>query len=46
MLAGGAERTILFGQSHWQFRRAGPNGKELVNPGSVGAPRDGDARVA
>jgi len=42
MLDGEAQRTILFGHSHQQFRRSGPNGTLLVNPGSVGAPLDGD----
>jgi len=46
LLAGEAQRTILFGHSHVQFRRAGPNGTSLVNPGSVGAPLDGDPRAA
>jgi predicted phosphodiesterase len=46
MLDGEAERTILFGHSHLQFRRAGPNGTLLINPGSVGMPLDGDARAA
>ena len=46
MLAGEAERTILFGHSHQQFERPGPNGTFLVNPGSVGAPLDGDPRAA
>jgi predicted phosphodiesterase len=46
MLAGESERTILFGHSHQQFRRTGPNGTLLVNPGSVGAPLDGDSRAA
>jgi diadenosine tetraphosphatase ApaH/serine/threonine PP2A family protein phosphatase len=46
MLAGEANRTILFGHSHRQFRRPGPNGTLLVNPGSVGAPLDGDPRAA
>ena len=46
MLAGEAGRTILFGHSHRQFRRPGPNGAFLVNPGSVGAPLDGDRRAA
>ena len=46
MLAGEAERTILFGHSHRQFERPGPNGTFLVNPGSVGAPLDGDTRAA
>lgn len=39
-------RTIVFGHSHLQFRRQGPNGNALVNPGSVGMPLDGDARAA
>ncbi len=46
MLAGVAQRTILFGHSHKQFRRPGPNGTLLVNPGSIGAPLDGDPRAA
>jgi predicted phosphodiesterase len=46
MLAGESHRTILFGHSHQQFRRPGPNGTLLVNPGSVGAPLDGDTRAA
>ena len=46
MLAGESERTILFGHSHVQFRRDGPNGTRLVNPGSVGMPLDGDTRAA
>lgn len=46
MLAGRSDRMILFGHSHQQFRRAGPNGTLLVNPGSVGAPLDGDPRAA
>jgi diadenosine tetraphosphatase ApaH/serine/threonine PP2A family protein phosphatase len=46
MLAGEAQRTILFGHSHRQFRRPGPDGTLLVNPGSVGAPLDGDPRAA
>jgi diadenosine tetraphosphatase ApaH/serine/threonine PP2A family protein phosphatase len=46
MLAGESERTILFGHSHQQFRRPGPDGTLLVNPGSVGAPLDGDPRAA
>jgi predicted phosphodiesterase len=45
LLAGEAERTILFGHSHRQFQRSGPNGTVLVNPGSVGAPLDGDPRA-
>jgi diadenosine tetraphosphatase ApaH/serine/threonine PP2A family protein phosphatase len=46
MLVGEADRTILFGHSHQQFERPGPNGTHLVNPGSVGAPLDGDPRAA
>jgi predicted phosphodiesterase len=46
LLGGETQRTILFGHSHLQFRRAGPNGTLLVNPGSVGAPLDGDPRAA
>ena len=46
MLAGVSDRTIVFGHSHQQFRRPGPNGTELVNPGSVGMPLDGDVRAA
>jgi diadenosine tetraphosphatase ApaH/serine/threonine PP2A family protein phosphatase len=46
MLAGEARRTILFGHSHQQFRRRGPSETLLVNPGSVGAPLDGDTRAA
>jgi diadenosine tetraphosphatase ApaH/serine/threonine PP2A family protein phosphatase len=46
MLDGESNRTILFGHSHQQFRRPGPSGTQLVNPGSVGAPLDGDPRAA
>lgn len=46
MLDGASERTVLFGHSHQQFRRPGPNGTLLVNPGSVGAPLDRDPRAA
>jgi diadenosine tetraphosphatase ApaH/serine/threonine PP2A family protein phosphatase len=46
MLAGESGRTILFGHSHVQFRRAGPQETLLVNPGSVGMPLDGDPRAA
>jgi diadenosine tetraphosphatase ApaH/serine/threonine PP2A family protein phosphatase len=40
------DRTVVFGHSHQQFRRPGPNGTELLNPGSVGMPLDGDVRGA
>jgi len=46
MLAGAHDRTVVFGHSHQQFRRPGPNGTELVNPGSAGMPLDGDVRAA
>jgi diadenosine tetraphosphatase ApaH/serine/threonine PP2A family protein phosphatase len=46
LLAGEHDRTIVFGHSHQQFRRPGPNGTDLVNPGSVGMPWDGDVRAA
>ena len=46
LLDGVHDRTVVFGHSHLQFRRAGPDGTELVNPGSVGMPLDGDRRAA
>jgi predicted phosphodiesterase len=46
MLAGVHDRTVVFGHSHQQFRRPGPNGTDLLNPGSVGMPLDGDVRSA
>jgi diadenosine tetraphosphatase ApaH/serine/threonine PP2A family protein phosphatase len=46
LLAGVKEQQVVFGHSHLQFRRPGPNGTELVNPGSVGMPLDGDNRAA
>jgi predicted phosphodiesterase len=46
LLDGVRDRTIVFGHSHQQFRRPGPNGTDLVNPGSVGMPLDGDVRAA
>ena len=46
MLAGVRDRTVVFGHSHLQFRRPGPDGTELLNSGSVGMPLDGDTRGA
>jgi diadenosine tetraphosphatase ApaH/serine/threonine PP2A family protein phosphatase len=46
MLAGVRDTTVVFGHSHLQFRRDGPNGTTLLNPGSVGMPLDGDVRAA
>jgi predicted phosphodiesterase len=45
LLVGESGRTILFGHSHVQFRRPGPDETSLVNPGSVGMPLDGDVRA-
>jgi len=39
-------KTVVFGHSHLQFQRPGPNGTTLVNPGSAGMPLDGDVRAA
>jgi predicted phosphodiesterase len=46
LLAGVRDRTVVFGHSHQQFRRPGPDGTDLLNPGSVGMPLDGDPRSA
>jgi diadenosine tetraphosphatase ApaH/serine/threonine PP2A family protein phosphatase len=46
LLAGVHDRTIVFGHSHQQFTRPGPDGTTLLNPGSVGMPLDGDSRSA
>jgi predicted phosphodiesterase len=40
------EGMIVFGHTHLPFRREGPDGVELVNPGSVGMPLDGDPRAS
>jgi predicted phosphodiesterase len=46
MLLDVRNKTVVFGHSHLQFRRAGPHGTDLLNPGSVGMPLDGDTRAA
>jgi diadenosine tetraphosphatase ApaH/serine/threonine PP2A family protein phosphatase len=46
LLDGVRDRLIVFGHSHQQFRRPGPDGTDLLNPGSVGMPLDGDPRAA
>jgi predicted phosphodiesterase len=46
LLAGVRDRQVVFGHSHQQFRRPGPDGTELLNPGSAGMPLDGDTRSA
>jgi diadenosine tetraphosphatase ApaH/serine/threonine PP2A family protein phosphatase len=46
LLSGVEARRVVFGHTHLAFRREGPGGIELVNPGSVGMPLDGDRRAA
>ena len=46
LLAGDTSRTVVFGHSHQQFSRQGPSNTQLVNPGSVAMPLDGDTRAA
>jgi len=46
LLGEAGESRIVFGHTHIQFARSGPGGVELVNPGSVGIPLDGDHRAA
>jgi predicted phosphodiesterase len=49
LLAGVTDRRLVFGHTHLQFRRTAqaPDGPvELLNPGSVGMPLDGDHRAA
>ena len=46
LLGGVRDRLVVFGHSHQQFRRPGPDGTELLNPGSAGMPLDGDTRAA
>jgi diadenosine tetraphosphatase ApaH/serine/threonine PP2A family protein phosphatase len=46
LLAGVAERRLVFGHTHLPLRRVSDGGIELVNPGSVGMPFDGDPRAA
>jgi putative phosphoesterase len=45
MLAGVDQPLVICGHTHLQYRRA-LDGIELVNPGSVGLPLDGDPRAA
>jgi diadenosine tetraphosphatase ApaH/serine/threonine PP2A family protein phosphatase len=45
LLAGVSAGRMFFGHTHLPFRRIA-NGIELVNPGSVGLPFDGDTRAA
>jgi putative phosphoesterase len=46
LLAGAEQARVVFGHTHLQFTRVGGVGTELVNPGSVGIPLDGDHRAA
>jgi len=46
LLRGVSEKRLVFGHTHVQFRRVSASGIELVNPGSVGMPFDGDRRAA
>jgi diadenosine tetraphosphatase ApaH/serine/threonine PP2A family protein phosphatase len=47
LLAGASEPRVVFGHTHVQFSRPDGGGAiELVNPGSVGMPVDGDHRAA
>lgn len=46
LLAGVRADRIVFGHTHVQFARRRDDGLELVNPGSVGMPLDGDHRAA
>jgi predicted phosphodiesterase len=46
LLGGASERRIVFGHTHLQFRRRREDGIDLINPGSVGLPLDGDRRAA
>jgi predicted phosphodiesterase len=45
LLAGVAADRLVFGHTHLQFRRHAAGGIELLNPGSVGMPFDGDPRA-
>ncbi len=46
LIAGVSEPRLVFGHTHLPFRRAAATGVELLNPGSVGMPFDGDPRAA
>jgi predicted phosphodiesterase len=45
LLLGVDSGRLVFGHTHLQFTRMAANGVELVNPGSVGMPLDGDHRA-
>ena len=46
LMGGVRSGRLVFGHTHLPFARVGPHGVELVNPGSVGMPFDGDPRAA
>ena len=46
LLTGVEARRVVFGHTHIAFKRPGPGDVELVNPGSVGMPWDGDHRAS
>jgi predicted phosphodiesterase len=46
LLAGVSEERLVFGHTHLPFVRRSAAGVELVNPGSVGMPFDGDPRAS
>ena len=46
LLLGVEARRVVCGHIHIQFKRQGPGAIEIVNPGSVGMPWDGDHRAA
>jgi diadenosine tetraphosphatase ApaH/serine/threonine PP2A family protein phosphatase len=46
LLDGTDATRLIVGHTHVQFRRTTATGVEVVNPGSVGLPMDGDRRAA
>jgi diadenosine tetraphosphatase ApaH/serine/threonine PP2A family protein phosphatase len=46
LLGGVSDRRLVFGHFHVAFERTTASGIELVGPGSVGIPTDGDHRAA
>ena len=46
LLEGVTAKRVVFGHTHVQFQRTDSRGIELLNPGSVGMPWDGDHRAA
>jgi predicted phosphodiesterase len=46
LLGNNQESRVVFGHTHVQFARETDAGVQLVNPGSVGMPFDGDPRAA